>query len=367
MNTYSNIGHADVTDLPNLAFANASGQAHGDFGATLRQSLIGLDVSGPTLGGAATSADLQADFFGGFPGANYGVTAGLFRLRTARMHFYWGNTSIMAGQDTPLISPLSPTSYATLAEPAMSWSGNLWVWTPQIRLEHRFTLSDSSAFVLQGGIMDSLTEQIPPMQFNRVATPGEASKKPAFALRTGWTGKWLQRNASFGVGGYYGRQVYGNSRNVDAWAATVDWNLPLGSYFTVTGEFYRGRALGGLGGGIWNSVLYNGSPSSPIVRVIGLNDIGGWSQLKFAPLSKLEFNLAAGTDNPYASDLELFPAPSGAYFPPLTRNQTFFVNSIYRPRSNLLFALEYRRLRTYNISNTKQTLDHVNLAVGVSF
>ncbi|HYA96431.1 MAG TPA: hypothetical protein VEC95_09185, partial [Terriglobales bacterium] len=62
-----------------------------------------------------------------------------------------------------------------------------------------------------------------------------------------------------------------------------------------------------------------------------------------------------------------FPNPMGSFFPPFARNQSIFANSIYHPRSNLLLALEYRRLRTYLVDDAKSSADHVDLAIGVSF
>jgi len=111
----------------------------------------------------------------------------------------------------------------------------------------------------------------------------------------------------------------------------------------------------------------NSNPYFASTRIVGLNTVGGWSQFKIKPIGKLEFNVAAGTDNPLASDLRLFSNPMGSFFPPYVRNQSIFANSIYRPRSNLLLALEYRRLRTYRVDDAKSTADHVNLAIGVSF
>jgi len=367
MNTYSNIGAVDSTDVPGLALPRQPGYTNGDFGATLRQTLLGLDVTGPKLAGASTAADVQLDFFGGFPEYQYGVTAGLVRLRTARASLNWSDTSVVAGQDAPFFSPLSPTSYASVGDPPLAWAGNLWVWTPQIRVEHRWNISDSSGVTLQGGILDPLTEYFPELQFDRSPTPGESSRQPAFATHLAWKGNVWARPASIGIGGYYERQAWGFSRNVDSWAATADWQVPLGQWFGLSGEFYRGRALGGLGGGVWNSIVANGDPDLSTTRIVGLNAVGGWSQLKVQPLSKLEFNVAAGTDNPLASDLRLFPNPMGSFFPPFARNQSIFANSIYHPRSNLLLALEYRRLRTYLVDDAKSSADHVDLAIGVSF
>ena len=78
------------------------------------------------------------DFFGGLENTYYGVASGIARLRIARLRLDWKNTSIVGGLDTPLFSPLSPTSYLTVAEPALSAAGNMWTWTPQLRVEHRF-------------------------------------------------------------------------------------------------------------------------------------------------------------------------------------------------------------------------------------
>jgi len=366
MNAYVNDGNVDITDLPNLAYPHVPNTPGGDMGATLRQSQIGLEMVGPRVFGAATGASVLADFFGGFPDANYGSTYGLVRLRLANAYLNWSHTKLVIGQDGLFFAPQNPTSYATLGEPALAWAGNLWVWTPQVRIEHRWDVSDKSNFTAQFGILDSLTEQEPPDYFERTPTPGESSRIPALGWHGALNSKLAGRDATFGVGGYYGRQAYSFDRNVDAWAVTADYNLPLGKYLALSGEAFRGQALGGLGGGIWNSILASGDPSLASTEIIGMNDIGGWSQLKLMPIPKLEFNVAAGTDNPLASDLHYFTNPMGTYFSPLARNQAIFANSIYRPKGNLLFALEYRHLRTYSLQS-KSSADHVNLAVGVSF
>jgi hypothetical protein len=367
MNTFTNRGGVDIQDLPMLALPARPGDARGSVGATFRQTWLGLDLAGPELAGAQTGAELQMDFFGGFPDTKYGVTAGLVRLRTARVTLDWPHLSILAGQDAPFVSPRSPTSYATLGEPAFAWSGNLWVWTPQVRVERSWDVSENSSLTISGGILDPLTEAIPDDQFQRAAGPGESSRQPALAARIGWKGTVSDHEFGIGVGTYYARQRYSFARDVDSWATTADWLVPLGSRLEFSGEMFRGRALGGLGGGIWNSVLFNGNPSLAATQVIGMNTLGGWSQLKLLATPKLEFNLAAGTDNPFAEDLQRFPDPSTLEFPPLARNQSWFINGIYHPRSNLLLALEYRKLRTYLLRGSRRTAHHVNLEIGVSF
>ena len=367
LNVFGTRGSVDNLDLPDFARPRGGIDTGRSFGATLRQSQLGLEVFGPTVKGAKTSADIQFDFFGGFPDTWDGVTEGLVRIRTARIKFDWGNTSVMAGQDAPFFSPRSPTSLASLGTPPLAYAGNLWTWTPQIRVEHRLNLSETSSIILQGGILDPLTGQVPTDQFYRTPEAGESSGQPAYATRIAWSRKFLGQPLMVAAGGYYARQDWGFGRTVDAWAGTTDWEVPLTHWFSLEGELYRGRAIGGLGASLGRSVLFSGSPTDPHSSVLGLNSAGGWSQLKFRPTERVEFNGAFGEDYPFASDLSRFPRSQTYMYPSIARNQSAFVNGIFHARSNLLFSVEYRRLWSSATSPVKYTADHVDMSVGVLF
>lgn len=295
------------------------------------------------------------------------MTEGIVRLRTAAVHFDWQDTSVVAGQDGLFFSPLSPTSLASLAIPALGYSGNLWSWTPQVRIVHRLHPSPDSTLNLEAGILDPLTGEYPVAQSLRAPSAGERSSQPAFAARVSWSHRLLGRNLSFGGGGYYSRQNWGFSHDVDSWAATADWMIPLSARVELSGEFYRGRAVGGLGGGIGQSVLWNGSFMDPATQVRGLNSLGGWAQLKFRASERWEFNGAIGHDNPFAQDLRNFPAAVAFLGPVLARNQTAFVNFIYHPRSDLLFSTEYRYFDTAYVPGTTVNAGQLNMSVGVLF
>jgi hypothetical protein len=367
LNFFSNVGAVDNADIPGIAYDRPPGGSGGSFGGTLRQSQIGFEVFGPELAGARTKADLQLDLGGGFPRTLNGVNFGLLRLRTGTMRLDWAHTSIVAGQDGLFFSPTSPTSFASLAIPALSYEGNLWGWVPQVRIEHRFTLGENSNLLLQGGILDSQSGEPPVFDSYRTPQAGERSRQPAYATRVAWSRTVFGQPLRVGVGGYYGRQNYGFNRNVDAWAGMTDVDLPLGHQFSLSGKFYRGRALGGLGGGIGRSVLFSGDPGSVYSAVRGLNSAGGWAQLKYRPANRLEFNGAIGQDAPYMRDIRFFPNPQAYGDPALTKNQGSLVNVIYRPRSDLLFSAEYRHLKTFTIDNSPYNADHVNLMMGVLF
>jgi hypothetical protein len=170
-----------------------------------------------------------------------------------------------------------------------------------------------------------------------------------------------------GVGGYYNRQDYGFSRNVTGWAGMTDVELPLSQRFSLGGKFYRGAALGGLYAGIGRSVLFDGDPTSASTAVRGINDVGGWAQIKYRPANKWELNIATGIDNPFARDLKTFAYAQAYGDPALARNQASFVNIIYRPKSDLLFSAEYRQITTKSLVEGVNNAGQLNLMMGVLF
>jgi hypothetical protein len=364
LNVFSNHGIVENQDFPTWVIPSASKPT--TLGASLRQSEIGLEVFGPQLLGARTSGSLQVDFAGGFPNVQNGVNYGYVRLRTGSMRMDWEKSSLVLGQDNVFASPLSPTSFASLAVPAFAYAGNLWGWFPQVRFEHRFTVSDTQSFSLQGGILDNLVGQPPSRDYDRDAQAGESSGQPAYAVRAAWTRPLFGRPMTIGTAAYYSRQNWGPHHDVNGWASMADWEIPFNSRISLSGEFYRGLALGGFGAALGRSVQFNGT-AVPALSVRAINAIGGWSQLKLRASDKLELNGAFGLDNPFADDVRAFPDPQSYFDPFLLQNRSTFLNFIYRPRSDLLLSAEYRHLRTFDINAQSPTADQVNLIMGILF
>jgi hypothetical protein len=241
------------------------------------------------------------------------------------------------------------------------------VWTPQIEIEHRFSLGSNSTFVLQGGLLDPLTEEAPPFQ-GRVSTAGEATRVPAVAGRIA-----IDRSSAahhpftIGFAGYRAQQQYQTFNEIDSWTVNADLKMPLGRRLEISGEWYEGQAVGGLGGGIWTSVVYPDS-NSPHVAIHPLRSTGGWVQLKLKPATRLEINAASGQDENFGQDLRFFATPYSQYgFVALQKNRTDFVNFIYTPNSVLLFAVEYRHVFTEPALGQSASGNHLNLAAGVRF
>ena len=367
MNMFRNLGASNNLDFPDYAQQTPFLTPAATFGFTMRQSEIGLEIFGPTVAGAKTSANVQFDFTGGFPATGNAVNFGIVRLQTASLHFNWDSTSVVAGQDSLFVSPLSPTSFASLAIPTFAYAGNLWGWTPQLRIEHRFDLSDQQTLTLQGGIIDNLDWEYQPDPFYRTAHAGEHSGQPAYGVRTAWSRPVFEHPLRFAAAGYYGRQNWTWGRYTDAWAGMLDWQIPITPRLALSGEFYRGRGIGGLGAAQGLSVVFGGSPYSVFSPIRGLNDIGGWSQVKYQLTPKLELNGVFSDDNAYAADVRGFATDANNFGTILGRNRGMLANFVYRPRSDLLFSAELRRLRSFPVYSSSSVTNQVNLAMGILF
>jgi hypothetical protein len=356
-----NSGSVDDVYLPTIAIPSSTYIAPNSLTATMRQSVFGLDAKGPHLWGAQTSGDVRVDFFGGSPTAGYDASAGTLRMRTAHFTVDWPSTSIIASVDAPLISPLQPTSYLSVAQPALAWSGNLWTWAPQFQVNHRFSASSRRGAAVEFGLIDPAAPRI--LGNSQQASPGESSRQLGYETRFQYAFSSGDRPIVIGAGGYYARQSYGQTQHVDAWAATADWKLPLGRRLEVSGEAYRGRGIGGLGGGAFKDYVFDETTG----RVSGFDAVGGWSQIKARLTSSIEANGAFGQDNGYASEIPYSDRPSANVYSELARNRTVLGNVIFRPRAYIVLSAEYRNIHSWQVVGPVNQANTFGLTAGYLF
>lgn len=361
-NTFVNTRQVDIPEDPTYALPGS-----GSTGLSLRQTVLGLDARGPHLFNADSSADVRVDFFASGSPSNYSAN-GLLRLRTAHAGLNWSHTRAFIALDRSLIAPYSPSSLVAVGEPPLAWSGNLWMWIPQIGVSHQIPFQHS-VLKMAGGLVDAPN---PPQFGGGGVTSGstvwqsERSRWPGLngrlALAKGPDGN----GPELGVGGYFSPHMTANHVRYNAWAATADLRLPFGPRFEFLANAYRGQALGGLGGGGYNDyVLEYGSSGRTLYP---LDDIGGWSQLKFKPNQRLEFNADYGIDNPFADDIRLsYTSSPTQTYSGLSRNRAAFGNVIYTPSAYLLFSVEYRKLWTNYASGTMSTANVIGLGAGYRF
>ncbi len=359
--SFLNDGAVDDVHQPAIALVRNSSYAHGSLTATARQSAFGLEAWGPHLWSGKSAADLNVDFFGGM-GETYDTpSAGILRLRTMHAGLEWPQSSLRVEIDKPLIAPLEPTSLLSYAQPAMAWAGNLWIWVPQLAWS-RETAAGSGTFNLQLGLMDAAAPGNASSAGLRQPNAAEQNRLPAFESHVTYTLPLAGNTLEFGAGGFYGRQRYSYGGELDAWAGTADFRLPLTRFVEASGALYRGRAVSGLGGAFQNYLVDSDDDS-----IRGLDAEGGWAQVKGRLSRRLDVNAAIGETNGYANELEYaYPDLTDTYGN-LARNRTSFGNIIYRPSSYLLFSAEYRNLRSWPISGSVYASQAFGLGAGYLF
>ena len=344
----------------------------------MRQTVLGLDARGPQLFGAHSYADLRIDFFGnaiapasGAPVGSYSTYESFLRLKTAHAGLQWENTEAAFSFDRPLISPDSPSSLTAVANPALAWSGNLWAWNPQLTLTQNVPFAESHSLQLQAAMIDVGDPPISLASLNSTAATvpsgAEQSRWPGLEARIALLGSQRDDRDHLGVGGYFSPHVLPNGHRYDAWAGTLDARFHMPGRLEFSSSFYRGLALGGLGGGGYKDYGYLFVTGQNQYYFRPLNDVGGWAQLKEKWSEHLEFNAAFGMDNVFAKNLQFYPNPSGSPYQRLARNRTWTGNVIYSPSAYLLFSLEYRHIGSAPITGSSWSSNVIGLSAGYKF
>jgi len=316
-NAYVNSGEAIWLDNPNLAGNPSASGARGSASLTAKQSRIGLQTSGITIGGWQASGEIIADFFAGVPNFQTGTVMGLPRLLYAFGRIENDHTAIEVGQDHAILAPRDPTSLAAFSFPLLFRAGNLYLRLPQARVEQKLTAN----WTLSGGIVAPIAGDAgTTFEFAPQAGAGERSKRPAFEGRVGYargdrdTASELQA----GVSGHYGWRRVGTQLN-DSWAVAIDANARIGR-LGAAGEYFTADNAEPFGGGI----------SQP-----GRSS-GGWAEGRFTVTPRTMVTGGFGIDQPKDAVGRL--TRSG--------NRSAFSSVIFNITPEVSTSIEYLWIRT---------------------
>jgi uncharacterized coiled-coil protein SlyX len=375
LNGFVNTRQVDMAATPTVAIPGT-----GSTGASVQQTILGFDARGPHLFGASSYADLRVDFDGssGSGGSTTAYTGylntnvAILRLRTAHAGLQWQHTDAYFSLDRPIFSPDAPTSLTAVAEPALAWSGNLWTWNPQVGVTRDFGFAGSHDIRLQGALIDVGDAPLSPVSASAAMsaitpTAAEQSRWPGEEARIALLGSKLEEGSHVGIGGYFAPHLSPVGTRFDAWASTLDARLLLPGRLQFTGSFYRGAALGGLGGGAYKDFGYRFNADSGEYYFRPFDDVGGWAQLKEKLSERVEFNAAFGLDNVFARELRYYAVPGGSMYQNLARNRTYTGNVIYSPSASLLFSLEYRHLESAPVAGAPAESNIIGIAAGYKF
>ncbi|MFL6447974.1 MAG: hypothetical protein ACJ746_09840 [Bryobacteraceae bacterium] len=349
--TFFNTRDTDWADVPILVNTRSVFNS-GWFSSSLRQSRVGLEVNGPTIGSFKSTGVFAMDFMGGMTDFQATPLFGLPSIVYAYARFENAKTAIEAGQDEVILAPRNPTSLVAFSYPELYRTGNLYLRAPQVRLERQLATSK------QGQLRATLGLVAPIGTYPTLDFPGGSVtngwKRPAVQARIAWQsappGGPDQPGWAIGISGHYGRvmlpQVNSSEKVVssfssDSWAGAVDLDLHS-RHVGFDAEGYIGKNLQSLGGGI-------GQPGKTA---------GGYFEGRFMATRRLQLNAGLGDDHLTKPDrISVL----------LNRNTAFFANTIFQFTPEIHVSLEYRHMITMPFDGVKRRNENVNLGLAYSF
>jgi len=314
-------------------------------GATFRQTVLGLKFQGPTvLGGAKVTGSIFMDFFGG----SGGTLNQLFRLRVATVDLAWKNTTVSVGQDKPIIAPREPDSLAQVGISPLTDAGNLWLWQPQARVEHRLHFGDSAGLRAQAGVYQTSEGGT-----GLGAEYGDrlAPSRPGFEGRFEFWKAFGKRRIEIAPG-FHASDTHVAAAKAPSRIYSIDWLIRPTGWFDLTGMFFEGENVSVLG------ALRQSVTSLPTGEIRSVKSYGGWAQASFHATRRLTFNVYGGQQDDRNKDLLL-----GA----IGKNQMYAINAIYRLGSNVLTSFEASQVRTTYLGLGTRLNPHYDLAIAYLF
>src|SRR5262249_3290247 len=131
---------------------------------------------------------------------------------------------------------------------------------------------------------------------------------------------------------------------------SVDWLIRPASRIDFTGTFFNGENVGVIGGLRQGGSLYRSRIPQPV------DSIGGWAQLKFRLMSRLEMNWFGGQEDDRNRQLDRTRDTIG-------KNQAYGINLMYRIGSNVITGIEASQVITHYLQSGRHLNQHYDLAI----
>jgi hypothetical protein len=335
-NAFMNSKTSGGVDYPVVAAAPGAGHD----GATVRQSIIGLEFSSaPTIWGGRAHGSVYTDFFGG-------ATNSAMRIRTVSVGIDWQTRSIAAGLEKPIFNPREPSSLAQVGISPLTGAGNLWLWIPQVRVEQEFRFNSTTGVRAQIGAVQT-----------REIGPYEGSATPE-AARPGAEGRFNfhhsfddDRRLEFAIG-FHTSVTHAGGFAIPSSLYSFDWFYNPWKRIEFTGAFYSGQNVAHLGEGTRQGyAIYKR-------YALAIDSKGGWGQLTIHTLPRLDFHFFTGQVDDANRSLD--PGAIG-------KNLLYGGNAYFRVAPNVIVGFESTQLRTMYIGQGLRINNHYDLAFAYLF
>jgi hypothetical protein len=307
-------------------------QHEDDFTIQTKLTRFGINFKGPEIGGLGdpkVSGKLETDFYN----ATGTDSREALRIRVAYLTLQWDHFAFQAGQMWDVISPLFPV---VNPDNVMWFAGNLGDRRPQVRGDLNF--GESTRFDLQ--VMAGNTGAIDAQDAEANGfKDGDQSGVPTLQARAAVSTPMLdwKKNVEFGIWAHRAKEQtdtpVAGTTNFNSSAYGIDLQVPVyQDRVWFKGEYWMGRNLGDVRGGIVQDINGNGKP---------IRSQGGFAEFGVKTCDHIDVYAGYSFDNPNNDDLQsgvVFPATAAAR----TRNSVAYA-AIRCKYSEISFGLDYLR------------------------
>jgi hypothetical protein len=233
----------------------------------------------------------------------------------------------------------------------LTGAGNLWLWSPQVRLDQRFAFGQQAGLTAQIGVYEtsepSYSSRGGDDDITAASTP-----RPALEGRFEFWRKFGE-NARIEIApGFHDSTSHAGGFSAPSHLFTTDWLIQPVAKIQFTGMFFTGENAAGLGGLRQGFTIFND------IRAVPIGANGGWAQLSYLATKRLTFNIFGGQENDRLADLL-----SGD----IHNNFMYAGNAIYRLGSNVLLGAEVSQVRTNYFLLPSRLNNHYDLSLAYLF
>ncbi|NTV30191.1 MAG: hypothetical protein HGA80_08945 [Candidatus Omnitrophica bacterium] len=335
----------------NASRTTATGGDDPETQMSAQDTRLGLKLKAPDLDdGGKLSGQFEMDF--GNSGANL---SGNYtpRMRLAFVQVDFDKWAVNAGQNWDFFAPLN----SNLLNPgALYRAGNLGTRHPQANLTNKWGELLGGKVLTKVGVIDTDDSLV------------EDTGMPVAAAYASYERKILGVKSTFGVGGMYGRinlPKNGTSRD-PIYATTAGLTLQFTDWLAFKGEGFSGVALNKFQGGPAQTVGGSSSATSyvPTANSKAIPVKGGFVELTYNPIKKVEMNVGAGLDN-VNEDMAAFTAYDNTTV--WSYNKTYYTNLKYSLSKDLIVGLEFQRFQTKWLDKAQSSDNRVETSLIYKF
>ena len=335
-NAFINSKQSGGLDYPVIAAPTGPGHD----GATVRQSIIGLEFAGPTaIWGGKVHASVYTDFFAG-------ATNSAMRIRTASIGVDWKTTSVAAGLEKPIFNPREPSSLAQVGISPLTGAGNLWLWLPQVRVEQELRLASHTGLHAQFGVVQ--TREIGPY----IGTVTPEAARPGAEGRVNFHHNFDEDRRLEFAAGFHESTTHAGGHSTPSSLYSLDWFYNPWKRLEFTGTFYSGQNVAHLGSGTRQGFAITK------YHTYAVQSKGGWGQITIHTLPRLDFHLFTGQVDDANHELGV-----GS----IGKNLLFGGNAYFKVAPNVLVGLETTQVRTVYMGQGTRINNHYDLALAYLF